>query len=148
MKKKTTRPKPKHKAQEMPRGKKICVICQKEIDGAPIKEDFIIKGLRKVKQFFKAATGNRLLVCPNCVQAATKKRQDFEKTLLTYLGLGGIILVIMLVFAILSGGSLISLLQSVLFLVFLIILLAALSLFNYFPSFEGYEAAKKQKQKK
>jgi hypothetical protein len=145
MKKKVT--KQKYKAREMPRGKKICVVCQKEVDGAPIKEDFIIKGLRKIKQVFKASTGNRLLVCHNCVQTATKKRQDFEKTLLTYLGLGGIILVIMLTFAILSGGSLVSLLQSILFLVFLIVLLAALSLFNYFPSFEGYEVAKKQKQK-
>jgi predicted nucleic acid-binding Zn ribbon protein len=125
-------------------GKRVCVVCQKERVGAQIKEDFVIRGIRRIKQMFKATTGNKLVVCGECKEIAKKKRQTFEKTLLTYLGLGGIILLIMLVLALISGGPIMSILQSVVVLLFFVILLAALSLLNYFPSFEGYEASKKK----
>lgn len=141
--------KTKRKMETKSGGKRVCVICQKERSGAQVKEDFVIKGIRKIKKIFKAATGNKLVVCEECGEIAKKKRQNFEKTLLTYLGLGGIILLIMIVFALLSGGPILSILQSIVVLMFFVILLGALSLLNYFPSFEGYETAKKAiKEKK
>jgi len=130
-------------------GKEVCIVCQNEKKGAPVNEDFVINGLRKLKQFFKSSTGYKLVVCNECKETAKKKRQSFEKTLLTYLGLGGIILVVMIIFSLISGGPLLSILQSIFVLLFLVILLAALSLLNYFPSFEGYSAKEpKEKSKK
>jgi hypothetical protein len=128
------------------RGKEICIVCQKEKKGSSIKEDFVINSIRNVKKFFKVSTGNKLVVCDECKDAAQKKRQSFEKTLLTYLGLGGIILLVMVVFSLMSGGDVGQILTSILILLILVALLAALSFLNYFPSYQGYEAAKKEKK--
>jgi len=128
--------------------KTVCVVCQNEREGAPVTDDFVIKGLRRIKQFFKASTGNKLVVCPACRDIAVKKRQGFEKTLLTYFGLGGIILLVLIVFTLMSGGPMDQMIVSIFTLLILVVLLSALAFLNYFPSYEGYESSKSSKKPK
>ena len=142
--------KKKRSREKLPKthGKEVCIVCQKEKKGAAIVEDFVIKGLRKIKQSLKASTGYKLVVCEDCKEVAKKKRQNFERTLLTYMGLGGIVLLAIIITAVMSGGSILSIIQSIIVLIFLIVLLAALSLLNYFPSFKGYKAKEIKKTEK
>jgi len=82
--------------KEEPQTKGICLICQKEATGLPIKEDFVIRGIRKIKTAFKVARGSKLIICNEHLEEAKRRREKFEKTLLTYGGLGGVIGIILI----------------------------------------------------
>ncbi len=59
---------------------KVCIIGKEEVNGRSykVKEDIIISSIRKLKNFFKIATGNELVVCESHKEEAIKKRKNFE----------------------------------------------------------------------
>jgi len=116
---------------------KICIIHQKESDGIPVRDDFVLKAIRSVKKAFRVSTGNQLVVCKAHIEEAKKRRAKFEKSLVTSAGIGALFGLIMLVISIMSQRSIFDILRSILLLVFLVIVMAALSLYQYFPSIEG-----------
>ena len=114
---------------------KVCIICHKETKkGIPIKEDFVIKSIRKVKRALRISTGNTLIVCEEHVGDAKKRREKFEKSLLTYVGLGAVIGIVLILISIFQSKSLSNILVSFGLLVLLVLLMAAFSLYQYFPS--------------
>jgi hypothetical protein len=115
---------------------KVCIIHQKESDGIPVKDDFVLKAIRGVKKAFRVSTGNQLVVCKAHVEEAKKRRAKFERSLITSAGIGALFGMVMLVVSILSQRSIWDILRGILLLVFLVVVMAALSLYQYFPSIE------------
>lgn len=133
---------------------RVCFVCQKEQkpgQGTPVKDDIVIRAIRRIKKAFGISTGNVLVVCNNCLEESKKRRQKFERSLLTFGGLGAVLGVILLIAAILSGKSLIAILQSLLLLVFLVVIFSLFSLLQYHPTVATEvekKAAKKIKRKR
>lgn len=115
---------------------KVCVVCQKEKAGRPVREDIILKSIRRAKEFAKISTGNELVVCPDDYEEAKKRRQRFEKSLLTFGGIGAVLGIILVLIAIFQGRDILSIIGSLIFVVLLVAIMAALSLYQYFPAFE------------
>ncbi|MFN7991850.1 MAG: hypothetical protein U0R44_06885 [Candidatus Micrarchaeia archaeon] len=85
---------------------KVCISCQKDVEGkpaAPVREDRIIRGIRKVKTVFGVAQNNQLFVCQACLPKHIERRKGFEKGMLFASVFSGLILVILIVAIILSG---------------------------------------------
>jgi hypothetical protein len=128
--------------------KTVCVVCGKEKSGIPIREDFVIRLIRKLKGIFKLSTGNRLVVCNEHIEEAKKRRERFEKGLLTYAGIGAVLGIILILINILISFDIIRLLQSLLLLILLVIVMALLSLYQYFPAMATQPAILEEAVKK
>ena len=115
---------------------KVCIIHQKESDGIPVRDDFVLKAIRGVKKAFSISTGNQLVVCKAHIEEAKKRRAKFERSLMTSAGIGALFGLVMLVVSILSQRSIFDILRSILLLIFLVIVMSALSLYQYFPAIE------------
>jgi hypothetical protein len=126
---------------------KICVVCHKEKQGRPVRDDIVLKSIRRVKEVLKISTGNDLVVCPDDYEEAKKRRQDFEKSLLTAGGIGAVLGIILVVIAVISGRDIIGILSSILFLIALVIIFALLSFYKYFPAVEEKPTAERAKEK-
>ncbi|MFA5050148.1 MAG: hypothetical protein WC501_04015 [Candidatus Micrarchaeia archaeon] len=69
-------------------GKNVCIISKKELDTAElkdakkVKDDAVIKFIRKIKKKLNMETGNNLYVSKGCIEEHTKRRKSFEKGLL------------------------------------------------------------------
>lgn len=63
---------------------KVCIICHSEPDeGArKVKDDFVIKAIRFLKQKLGIAKNNELYVCEKCLQLYYEKRKKFERNLI------------------------------------------------------------------
>jgi fatty acid desaturase len=133
---------------------RVCFVCQKEQrsgQGTPVKDDIVIRAIRRIKKAFGISTGNVLVVCDNCLEESKKRRQKFERSLLTFGGLGAVLGVILLIASILSGKSLIAILQSIILLVFLVVVFSLFSLLQYHPAVvieAERKAARKVKRKR
>lgn len=123
--------------------KKVCIICGKEKDGTPIKDDIVIRTIRKIKGALRLATNNTLVVCRECTDDYAKKRAKFEKTLVQYVVVAAILLVLILVLPLLSG-KLFSL-ESLIFGILIGIFIIALSLIGYMPKTAEKKAAERKK---
>jgi len=126
---------------------RVCIVDRKNKDGIPIRDDFILKSIRRIKETLNVSTGNQLIVCKDHIEEAKKRRTKFEKSLMTSAGLGAVIGVILLLISLFSGRSLIGILQSVVLLAFLVVLMASLSLYQYFPAMQEKNSKSKSKSK-
>ena len=122
--------------EEIKKEKGTCLICQKETIGSPVKEDFVIRGIRNIKTSLKIARGTNLIICDEHLEEARKKRERFEKSLLTYGGIGAVIGIILVIASLFGGRDLISIFSSMLIAILLIIVLVIFSLAYYFPAIE------------
>lgn len=142
---------------------RVCIICYKELKrGIPVKEDAVLKGIRWGKNLIrsllerfgmKVSKGNVLVVCEEHVEESRKRREKFERTLLTFGGLGVILGLILIIVSILSGRDLFGIATSILLLIFLVAIFAAMSLLQYHPALEyeikkGKEIVRKRKAKR
>ncbi|MBI5159367.1 hypothetical protein HY992_04565 [Candidatus Micrarchaeota archaeon] len=102
-----------------------CIVCTKDKHGIEVVDDAVIQFIRRFKQKFRVATGNRLVVCGECVPEQEKRRKRFEQSLITNGGLGAVI-------AIVLGflGGLNGIVLGVAFLLFLL----CFSLLVYWPA--------------
>jgi len=85
---------------------KVCIVCQKDIagkDAVPIKEDFIIRGIRSFKQFFHIAANNELYVCADDVPVHEKRRGEFERSMIFFGVLSSLVVIILIGTLLLSG---------------------------------------------
>ncbi len=115
---------------------KICIVCEKEIKGnagSPVKEDRIIRTLRKIKEMFKIAKKNELYVCKEDLKKHQERRKSFEKgVLFTSIG-AGLVIVVTIARTILSGFQAWAILSGVVLAFFILLL----PLFKYTPAIEG-----------
>lgn len=121
---------------------KVCIIHQSESDGIPVRDDFVLGTIRRIKRMFKVSTGNTLVVCRMHEAEARQRRAKFERSLITSAGIGAVFGVILVVISILSQRSIIDILQSIVLLAFLVLVMSALSLYQYFPAIEEKRAPK------
>lgn len=117
---------------------KICIICQNEVAGkkaAKVREDRIIKAIRKLKALFKIAAGNELYVCEEDLPKHLKRRKSFEKNIL-FFGILAVFVVMLLLFIIfMSGRFNLWVIISSLFIGVFILLFALI--FKYAPGIEN-----------
>ena len=87
-------------------------MCKKDLGvkkATPIREDFIIKSIRKVKQTVNLATNNELYVCDDDMEEHKKKRKSFERSMIFFGVLAAAVVILLLlsgrldIFAIISA---------------------------------------------
>ncbi|VVB66634.1 Uncharacterised protein [Candidatus Gugararchaeum adminiculabundum] len=106
--------------------KSVCIICEKEKDGEPLVNDYMLRFIRKIKQTLGVARNNQLVVCNDCFANHRKKREKFEKTIVQYVALGAISVVLLLV--------LFMRWESVIFSLLIIVFMLSLALLSYHPA--------------
>ncbi|HIE54886.1 MAG TPA: hypothetical protein EYP90_06860 [Chromatiaceae bacterium] len=117
---------------------KICIVCQKDVSGmraSKIREDRIIRAIRKVKKALNIATNNELYVSEDCISKHKERRRAFEKSMLFFGILAAIVVILMLSTVVLSGRFDIGVILSS-FLIGGFILLFAI-IFKYTPALES-----------
>jgi hypothetical protein len=122
---------------------KVCIVGKEEVKGAnaiPVKEDIFINTIRSIKEFFKIAAGNELVVCLDHVEEAAKKRKEFESSIIKVVALVSVLAVIAVIISILNGNFS-AVISSLLLVVLLGLLLVIISLFKYYPAVD-FESSK------
>jgi hypothetical protein len=109
----------------------VCIVCREEKDGSAVKDDPVITTIRGVKTRLGFASNRRLVVCDDCREEHRRRRQDFEKRLVQYGGIGLIILVGLFILT--------QTLNALLIGVFFLLILLLFSLVQYHPALENEE---------
>ncbi|OIO21804.1 hypothetical protein COV61_01560 [Candidatus Micrarchaeota archaeon CG11_big_fil_rev_8_21_14_0_20_47_5] len=122
----------------------ICIISETETEGYPIKEDFVISSLRKLKRIFGIARNNTLVVGRDSLEEYKKRRSKFEKTFVQYAAIAIILVLAIVVLPLLLGAPFS--IGSVLMSMVIGALIIAFSLTSYLPAIyaEGEKEPKKQ----
>ncbi len=84
----------------------ICIVCQKNVEGkpaVPVKEDFVIRSIRRAKTFLNIAQNNELFVCEDDLEAHRKRRKEFERSLVLFGVLAAIVVIVLLATLLMSG---------------------------------------------
>ncbi len=102
-----------------------CVICEKDKKGVEVVDDLVIHAIRKFKKKLRFETGNKLVVCSECMPEHERRRKKFEQSLVTNGGFGVILLIVLG----LIGG-----LNGILYGVLLVVLMLLLTLIVYWPA--------------
>jgi len=116
---------------------KICIVCQKDVEGkpaVPVKEDMIIKGIRTVKQFLHIAANNELYVCEDDIPAQQQRRRGFERDLIFFGVLAAVAVVLFVATSLMFGRFDIMAFIYALVIGFFIIMFAVV--FRYAPATE------------
>jgi len=77
-------------------GKSICIVCEKEKKGVPIKIDRVIRLIRSVKRKFNVAQDNDLYVCKECWPKYKDKRKKFERSIMVWGAVAAIISILLI----------------------------------------------------
>jgi len=93
--------KPKTRPGKQAKSESRCIICGREMSGAPIADDVVIKAIRKAKGALGVAKGSRLVVCKEDLEEHFKRRKKFEKNMVQY---GAIAFVLLVAMVVLSGS--------------------------------------------
>ena len=118
---------------------RICIYTQESVEGQKairVKEDRIIRTIRKIKQAFGIAQMNELYVSEEHLKEHKKRRGSFEKSMLFASVFAGFIIVIVLFSLIFSGRFDLWAVVSAFIIAGFIL---ALPLFKYSPALEGDE---------
>ncbi len=118
----------------------VCIVCKKEIEnGNPIKEDAVIRFIKKMKQKTGTLQNNVLMVCDADLETYRKKRQNFEKMAVLHATAAVIVVAILFLAPLLLGApfSFVNLF----FALVLGIMIAALAILSYTPGLETREWA-------
>jgi uncharacterized membrane protein len=117
---------------------KICIECEKDVSGkkaVKIREDRIIQAIRKVKEITRTAQGNELYVCEEHVEQHKTRRKKFERSILIFGILAGVVVVLLVGMLLMSEKfDIILFIYSVLIGVFI---LAIAVIFRYCPGMEN-----------
>ena len=120
--------------EEVPRDIDICIISGQQVTEKryKVKDDFIISGIRAIKEKFGLATNNRLYVSPENYEIYRKKRSKFEQKVVL-LGAFGVIVSIFVIGANLLLRGTIDLVQ-IASSIALTLFLIALGFVDYIPA--------------
>jgi len=103
----------------------VCIICKENKKGAPVIDDIVISTIRSVKQKLGVASNNTLVVCKDCMEQHLEKRRGFEKTLLHYGVLAGVMALVLILLSRSIQGFLLALLLG--------LFIVSFSIFKYHP---------------
>jgi hypothetical protein len=112
--------------------KSYCLVCGKEKDGIPIKEDYVVGMMRWFnRKVMRRGGNNKVVICRECYPKYSKFRGKFVLRQRAYLILGILFIALGAVWvALMKNAS--ALIMGILFT----ILLYVLSLLNYVPDIE------------
>ncbi|MBD3389419.1 hypothetical protein GF415_00495 [Candidatus Micrarchaeota archaeon] len=128
---------------------RMCIISREEVpegEGTPIKEDAIIRTIRRIKGKLGILQNNQLVVSDEHLEEYRKKREKFEKMAVIHTAVAAILVVILTLGPLLLGAPIN--LVSIFFALVLGIMIAALSLLSYVPGLEGEEEKKTKRTPK
>lgn len=116
---------------------KVCVSCQSDVEGkkaVKVREDRIIRGIRRLKKALNIAQNNELYVCQDCLPKHMERRKSFERSMLFASVFSGLILVVLVAALLLSGRF-----DAWAFVSAIIVggFILALPIFRYAPGVEG-----------
>lgn len=123
---------------------RICIVSKQEVppgSGTPIREDAIIRAIRKIKERLGILQNNELVVSDEHLEEYKKKRSKFEKMAVIHVTVAAI-LIALLTFGPLLFGAPFNV-MSILFALILGIMIAGLALLSYVPAIENGEAPSK-----
>ncbi len=117
---------------------KVCIECQKDVTGlraVMVKEDQVIRIIRRIKRILKISKENELYVCAECLPKQLERRKAFERTVLVFTAIAALLLLLMLIAIIFSGRFEIwTVVSAVLIAVFLFLFAF---IFRYVPAVES-----------
>jgi len=117
---------------------KVCIVGKEEVKGknsVPVKEDIFITSIRSIKEFFKIAAGNELVVCSDHIEEALKRRKEFESSIIKVVALVSVLAVLAIIVSVLNGNF-VAIISSLVLVILLGILLVIISLFKYYPAID------------
>ncbi|VVB99009.1 Uncharacterised protein [uncultured archaeon] len=117
---------------------KVCIICEKEKSGHPVADDIVISTIRWFKNKTNTAKNNTLVVCNDCLPEHKKKREKFEKNLVTHVVLAAIVLLLLFFLPLIAGAG-ISLTSLLLGLVLAILIIAFAGIYHWPRTTDGAE---------
>jgi xanthine/uracil permease len=117
---------------------RVCIVCEKGKEGYPVEDDAVILAIRRIKQAFKVAKNNELVVCEDCLEEHRKKRQKYEKDLVMHVVVAAIVLIIFFFVSVFSpsGISFTGILLGILLAAFVV----GLSVFNHWPKIKAADS--------
>lgn len=118
----------------------MCVITRKEVPegkGTPIREDAVIRTIRKIKARLGILQNNVLVVSDEALEEYKKKRSNFEKMAVVYATIAAVIVVVLIFGPLLVGGQFN--IVNVLFALIFGAMVMALSLLSYVPALQAKE---------
>lgn len=84
---------------------RVCIICGKvAARGHKVEDDFVICGIRRIKRALHMAKNNELVVGPDCLEEYKKKRQKYERTLMTHVILAALVFLLVALLPIFTSG--------------------------------------------
>ena len=122
---------------------RICIVSRKEVPagkGTPIRQDAVLRGIRKIKARLGILQNNELVVSDECLEKYKKKRSKFEKMAVIHTTIAAV-LVLILVFGPLLLGAPFNIV-SIFFALVLGVMIAALALLSYVPGLDAGKEAK------
>lgn len=126
----------------------VCVECGGEKKGYMVREDAVIRGIRRVKKMLGIAKNNILVVCAECAAVRKEKRERFEKRFVQHGAVAVIVFLLFVLVPVFSGArwGVIELLTSALLAALVGGAILLLTLFGYSPAFEMPQSAEPQPQ--
>jgi hypothetical protein len=117
---------------------KVCILCHKNVAGSravKVKEDRVIRVIRKIKQLLRVAAGNELYVCEEDISKQVERRRSFEKNMLFFGILATLVVLLFLASVVMSGTLNLWVIVSAFFMGAFILLFALV--FKYVPAIEN-----------
>lgn len=129
-------------------GRSICIICEKEKKGIPIKEDRVLGVIRAIKDRLGIAKHNKLYVCESCWPKYKEKRKKFEKSMMIWGVIAGVIAIALIAASIFTTGlsDVFALLKNIIIAVMVFVIIMVLIGLGYVPSTE-YSLGEKPRKK-
>ncbi len=127
---------------------KVCIICHKDVSGKKairVKEDNVIKSIRSIKRVLNIAKNNELYVCEEDMGEHSKRRKSFEKSMLFFGVIAGLVVIVFGGLLLLSGNFDLGSLVSLLLLGALLLLFSVI--FKFVPAVESTKPTVVKKKK-
>jgi hypothetical protein len=117
---------------------RLCIVSREEVPkgkGTPIKEDAIIRSIRKVKAKLGILQNNELVVSDEKLEEYKKKRSKFEKMAVIHTTVAAVFVILLVVGPLLMGAAFN--IVSIFFALVLGVMIVALALLGYVPALES-----------
>ena len=128
---------------------RMCIVSRKEVpegEGTPIKEDGIIRTIRKIKAKLGILQNNELVVSDECLEDYKKKRSKFEKMAVIHTTIAAVLVILLTIGPLLLGAPFN--VVSIFFALILGVMIIALALLGYVPALETGEEEEKPRTAK
>jgi len=119
---------------------RMCIVSREEVpkgEGTPIREDGIIRTIRKIKGKLGILQNNELVVSDEKLEEYKKKRSKFEKMAVIHTTIAAVFVILLVVGPLLMGAAFN--IVSVFFALVLGVMIVALALLGYVPAIETDE---------